>query len=551
MPRLRRDLGGLGLGGVPAAGVQLGVGPLVAAHRPLADRRVVAAHLGLGLAQAAYDVVEAARGQDPVAGEHLGVAGARVLRQVADRRRSRAPARRRAAPSPARILVRVVLPAPLRPTRPTLSPAATRKLTSSIRSRAPARTSSCWAVIIRLVSRMAPVEPAATQPMAPVDDREPRESDHALQPEGPARHRAGPRRRRRGGGGGGRRRDADPDPRRHQGRRRHRRHPDHRSCSSCSPSAWAAAPAASRCPTPASTPSRMPGTDTGRYANCKTGADANDERRLRPVAVENSLVRLLGRRRCPSRPTREFQPARRMQTFTGGVEHRLRRGDRRGRPVLLPGRRRRSTSTPRSSSDVLEEQLGGPGGDFVEPYVLAHEYGHHIQNLLGTMGQVRTQQGPNSDAVRLELQADCYAGMWAKNATAHRRRRRRAADPRPHRGGHPAGASTRPRPSATTGSSSRPAGRVDQEQWTHGSAEQRMKWFMTGYERGHARGLRHLRRRASSDRVRLRSARAAPRSAATCRCSARRYGATLGVAELPGQRALAAGDPGQRPLGRG
>src|SRR4029453_3343941 len=67
--------------------------------------------------------------------------------------------------------------------------------------------------------------------------------------------------------------------------------------------------------------------------------------------------------------------------------------------------------------EVLERQLAGPSGAFVEPYVLAHEYGHHIQNLLGTMGRVKTQQGPKSDAVRLELQADCYAGMWAKAAT--------------------------------------------------------------------------------------------------------------------------------------
>ena len=67
---------------------------------------------------------------------------------------------------------------------------------------------------------------------------------------------------------------------------------------------------------------------------------------------------------------------------------------------------------------MLERQLGGPDGGFVEPYVLAHEYGHHIQNLLGTMGKVKTQQGPTSDAVRLELQADCYAGMWARAATS-------------------------------------------------------------------------------------------------------------------------------------
>ena len=62
---------------------------------------------------------------------------------------------------------------------------------------------------------------------------------------------------------------------------------------------------------------------------------------------------------------------------------------------------------------MLEKQLAGPSGAFVEPYVLAHEYGHHIQNVLGFMGKVKTQQGPKSDAVRLELQADCLAGMWA------------------------------------------------------------------------------------------------------------------------------------------
>ena len=74
-------------------------------------------------------------------------------------------------------------------------------------------------------------------------------------------------------------------------------------------------------------------------------------------------------------------------------------------------------------ADVLEGQLGGQGGDFVEPYVLGHEYGHHIQNLMGTMGQVRTQQGADSDAVRLELQADCYAGMWTKRRQRRRRHR--------------------------------------------------------------------------------------------------------------------------------
>ena len=140
--------GRLGLGGVPTAGVQLGVGPLVAAHRPVRAPPGRRCPSRARPPQPAYDVVEAARGQDPVAGEHLGVAGARVLRAGSRPRRCACTVPAAGSASPARILVSVVLPAPLRPTRPTLSPAATRKLTSSISRRAPARTSSWWAVIM-------------------------------------------------------------------------------------------------------------------------------------------------------------------------------------------------------------------------------------------------------------------------------------------------------------------------------------------------------------------------------------------------------------------
>jgi hypothetical protein len=217
------------------------------------------------------------------------------------------------------------------------------------------------------------------------------------------------------------------------------------------------------------------GTDTGRmvdserYANCETGADANDDPDCARVAVENSLHDFWS-----GQFSSGFQPTS-IQTFSGATNTACGQASSQVGPFYCPADQGIYLDTT-FFTDVLEGQLGGEGGDFVEPYVLAHEYGHHIQNLMGTMGKVRTQQGPESDAVRLELQADCYAGMWTKAAEDSELITLDDGDIEEALDSAKAVGDDRIQ--------QRSGGRVDPEGWTHGSSEQRMSWFTTGYEQG-------------------------------------------------------------------
>jgi predicted metalloprotease len=222
------------------------------------------------------------------------------------------------------------------------------------------------------------------------------------------------------------------------------------------------------------------GGDANRYANCQTGADANADVDCARIGVENSL-RDYWAQTLPEQKGVSFEAAT-MRTFSGSVSTGCGNATSQVGPFYCPVD---STIYMDTSffKEVLQRELGGPSGAFVEPYVLAHEYGHHIQNLLGTMGQVRTQQGPRSDAVRLELQADCFAGMWAQAAPRTRdsngdqliseiteqdaREAIKAAE-----------AVGDDRIQQKT------QGQVTQESWTHGSAESRVKWFKVGFSAG-------------------------------------------------------------------
>jgi predicted metalloprotease len=133
--------------------------------------------------------------------------------------------------------------------------------------------------------------------------------------------------------------------------------------------------------------------------------------------------------------------------------------------------------------DMLTGQLGAEGGPFALGYVLAHEYGHHIEDQLGVLGRMRTQQGPRSDSVKAELMADCLGGMWAKDAqtTTDALGQMIISDLTQDdisRAVDAAQAVGDDRIQKESG------GRVNPEQWTHGSAAQREHWFNTGLKEG-------------------------------------------------------------------
>jgi predicted metalloprotease len=223
--------------------------------------------------------------------------------------------------------------------------------------------------------------------------------------------------------------------------------------------------------------------DPAAFKDCKTGADANRSDECRVVATVQSLnVFWTGELK---KYKREYTPAKTI-VYNGSEQSACGTASNQVGPFYCPLDKQVYIDV--SFFEILSTQFGSSSGPLAQEYVVAHEYGHHIQDILGLLDEAQKDpKGEQSGGVRIELMADCLAGVWANHVTETKGESTK--------GGQVAflkPLTDKDIKDALSAASSvgddriqeKTQGRVSPESWTHGSAAARQKWFTTGYKTG-------------------------------------------------------------------
>jgi predicted metalloprotease len=219
-------------------------------------------------------------------------------------------------------------------------------------------------------------------------------------------------------------------------------------------------------------------------AECRTGADANARADCRVVGFANSIQSYWSQEF--QRRGWEYAPAQTV-LFSGATNAACGMAQSAQGPFYCP--LDQQVYLDLSFFQDLQSRFGAQGGPFAEGYIIAHEYGHHLQNILGLLpegGQGTT--GAQGTQVRVELMADCMGGVWARHA-ADSGFMQAPTDQDVGRAIDAAGSVGDDRIQRQM------QGRITPDSFTHGSSEQRMTWFKTGYQSGNLDACNTLRGR--------------------------------------------------------